>query len=100
MLNDIENNFAQIEKNILKLTKNYRKLQEEYAELSGKYQNVKQKYEEARNHIEVLQEEQKRVKLKAAISGNPDHSRLMKNHINRLVKEIDACIDQLQNHEI
>ena len=35
--------------------------------------------------------------MMAAISGNPEHNRLMKNHINRLIKEIDACIIQLQN---
>jgi RNase P/RNase MRP subunit p30 len=45
----------------------------------------------------VLAEEQKNIKLYSAISGNPEHNRLMKNHINRLVKEVDFCIAQLQN---
>jgi len=44
-----------------------------------------------------LKEEQKKIKLISAISGNPDHNRLMKNHINKLIKEIDACIAYLRN---
>ena len=39
----------------------------------------------------------KNIKLYSAISGNPDHNRLMKNHINRLIKEVDHCIAELQN---
>lgn len=55
------------------------------------------KYEDESSKNEELQEEQRRIKLMSAISGNPEHNRLMKNHINRLVKEIDSCIAQLQN---
>ena len=46
---------------------------------------------------EELIEEQKKMKLTSAISGNPDHNRLMKSHINRLIKEIDVCIAELRN---
>ena len=58
---------------------------------------LKLKYEEEHKKNQELIEQQKKIKLISAISGNPDHNRLMKNHINRLVKEIDACIAQLQN---
>ena len=97
MLKDLESNFVSLEKKILKLTANYKNLSEKYAELSDKYEKLRMKYEDESSKNEELQEEQRRIKLMSAISGNPEHNRLMKNHINRLVKEIDSCIAQLQN---
>ncbi|WP_288790450.1 hypothetical protein [uncultured Elizabethkingia sp.] len=97
MLKDLESNFVSLEKKILRLTANYKNLSEKYAELSDKYEKLKTKYEDESSKNEELQEEQRRIKLMSAISGNPEHNRLMKNHINRLVKEIDSCIAQLQN---
>ncbi|ATC38053.1 hypothetical protein HZQ75_04440 [Elizabethkingia anophelis] len=97
MLKDLESNFVSLEKKILRLTANYKNLSEKYAELSDKYEKLRMKYEDESSKNEELQEEQRRIKLMSAISGNPDHNRLMKNHINRLVKEIDSCIAQLQN---
>ncbi|WP_411897957.1 hypothetical protein [Elizabethkingia occulta] len=97
MLKDLESNFVSLEKKILKLTANYKNLSEKYAELSDKYEKLRTKYEDESSKNEELQEEQRRIKLMSAISGNPEHNRLMKNHINRLVKEIDSCIAQLQN---
>ncbi|ATL42106.1 hypothetical protein OZ664_02220 [Elizabethkingia sp. HX WHF] len=97
MLKDLESNFVSLEKKILRLTANYKNLSEKYAELSDKYEKLRTKYEDESSRNEELQEEQRRIKLMSAISGNPEHNRLMKNHINRLVKEIDSCIAQLQN---
>ncbi|WP_407498407.1 hypothetical protein [Elizabethkingia anophelis] len=97
MLKDLESNFVSLEKKILRLIANYKNLSEKYAELSDKYEKLRMKYEDESSKNEELQEEQRRIKLMSAISGNPEHNRLMRNHINRLVKEIDSCIAQLQN---
>ncbi|SHE94162.1 hypothetical protein [Chryseobacterium takakiae] len=97
MLQDLENNFSELEKKILLLQKNYRNLTEKFSELSMEHEDLKKRYDEERKKNQVLAEEQKNIKLYSAISGNPEHNRLMKNHINRLVKEIDFCIAQLQN---
>ncbi|WP_415326576.1 hypothetical protein [Chryseobacterium sp. MMS23-Vi53] len=97
MLQDLENNFSEIEKKILILQKNYKNLAEKFSELSIEHEDLKKRYDEERRKGQVLAEEQKNIKLYSAISGNPEHNRLMKNHINRLVKEIDFCIAQLQN---
>ncbi|WP_378170840.1 hypothetical protein [Chryseobacterium tructae] len=97
MLQDLENNFSELERKILALQKNYRNLTEKLSELSSEHEELKIKYDEERRRNQVLAEEQKNIKLYSAISGNPEHNRLMKNHINRLVKEIDFCIAQLQN---
>ncbi|WP_307453340.1 MULTISPECIES: hypothetical protein [Chryseobacterium] len=97
MLQDLENNFSELEKKIAGLQKGYRNLTEKFSELNMEHEELKKKYDEERRRNQVLAEEQKHIKLYSAISGNPEHNRLMKNHINRLVKEIDFCIAQLQN---
>lgn len=97
MLKDLESNFLLLEKRILMLKKDYQNLREEYAALSKDYEEMKEKYEAERRKSQELAEEQKNIKLQSAIAGNPEHNRLMKNHINRLIKEVDYCIAQLQN---
>ncbi len=97
MLKELENNFSLLEKKIFELQKSHKSLVEQYASLQQDYDHLKLKYEEEHKQNQELIEQQKKIKLISAISGNPDHNRLMKNHINRLVKEIDACIVQLQN---
>ena len=97
MLKELETNFSLFEKKIEEVRKNQKDLLEKYAILADDYNQLKAKYEEERKQNQELVDEQKKIKLISAISGNPDHNRLMKNHINRLVKEIDSCIAQLQN---
>ena len=97
MLKDLENNFSVLEKRILNISKNYQNLDEKYQELNQEHEDLKNKYDEERRKNQVFAEEQKNIKLYSAISGNPDHNRLMKNHINRLIKEVDNCIAELQN---
>ena len=97
MLKDLENNFSVLEKKIVAVSKSYQNLNEKYLVLDQEHEALKMKYEEERKKNQVLAEEQKNIKLYSAISGNPDHNRLMKNHINRLIKEVDYCIAELQN---
>ena len=97
MLKELETNFSLLEKKIEEVRKNQKDLLEKYAILADDYNQLKAKYEEEHKQNQELVDEQKKIKLISAISGNPDHNRLMKNHINRLVKEIDSCIAQLQN---
>lgn len=97
VLRELENNFAQLESKILKINKDYKNLVQRYEDLVKEYALLERKYdEEKENHLKIL-EEYKKVKMTAAISGNPEHNKLMKSHINRLIKEIDACIAELQN---
>lgn len=97
MLKELENNFSLLEKKILAVSKKYQGLNETYLELNQEHEELKMKYEEEKKRNQVLAEEQKNIKLYSAISGNPDHNRLMKSHINRLIKEVDYCIAELQN---
>lgn len=97
MLQDLETNFSVLEKKVLNLHKNYKNLNEQFTELAMDYEEMKKRYEEEKKKNQVLAEEHKNIKLYSALAGNSDHNKLMKNHINRLVKEVDTCIAQLQN---
>ena len=94
---DLDKNFSVLRDKILKINKDYKELSKEYEDLQKKYDLLKGKYEKEQRENQELKEEQKKIKLFSAISGNPDHNRLMKNHINKLIKEIDACIAYLRN---
>lgn len=98
MLKELEHSFSILEKKVLTVTKNYQSLSEEFHDLTKEHQELKEKYDEERKRNQVLAEEQKNIKLYSALSGNPDHNRLMKSHINRLMKEVDYCIAELQNN--
>ncbi len=97
MFSELEQDFSTLEKKILITTKKYQDLSIKMSELEAEHKQLKEKYDEEQKKNRVMAEEQKNIKLYSAISGNPEHNRLMKNHINRLVKEIDLCIAQLQN---
>jgi len=97
MLSELENNFSVLEKKILNLYKKFKNLSEKHAETSEELQKLREEYMEEKRRNQILAEENKELKLYSAISGNAEHNRLMKNHINRLVKEIDMCVSELQN---
>ncbi len=97
MLGELENNFSVLEKKILNLYKKFKNLSEKHAEMSDELQKLREEYAEEKHRNHILAEENKELKLYSAISGNAEHNRLMKNHINRLVKEIDMCVSELQN---
>ena len=97
MLSELENNFSVLEKKILNLYKKFKNLSEKHAETSEELQKLREDYMDEKRRNQILAEENKELKLYSAISGNAEHNRLMKNHINRLVKEIDMCVSELQN---
>ena len=97
MLSELENNFVQLEKKLVKLHKTHISLLDKYAELSKDYKQLQEEFDEEKKRNRVLAEEQKDLKLYSAISGNADHNKLMKNHLNKLIKEVDFCIAELRN---
>ncbi|MFC0344449.1 MULTISPECIES: hypothetical protein [Epilithonimonas] len=97
MLSELENNFSVLEKKILNLYKRFKNLSEKHAETTQELEKLREDYVEEKRRNQILVEENKELKLYSAISGNAEHNRLMKNHINRLVKEIDMCVSELQN---
>ena len=97
MLGELENNFSVLEKKILNLYKKFKNLSDKHAETSEELEKLKGEYVAEKRRNQILVEENKELKLYSAISGNAEHNRLMKNHINRLVIEIDMFVSELQN---
>ena len=97
MLSELENNFSALEKKILNLYKKFKNLSEKHAETAEELGKLKEDYVAEKRRNQILAEENRELKLYSALSGNAEHNRLMKNHINRLVKEIDMCVSELQN---
>lgn len=98
MLRELEQNFSDLEKKIIDLQNRFKKVSESYNSLSKDYEILKMKYEEEKKNNQILAEDNKNIKLHSAIAGNPEHNRLMRSHINRLIKEVDFCIAQIQNN--
>lgn len=44
-----------------------------------------------------LEEQNKRLKVINAISGNNEYKKVMKLQMNKMIKEIDSCILEIQN---
>ena len=44
-----------------------------------------------------LEEENKKIKVVSAVFGNEEYKKLMKLKLNKLIKEIDFCVNQLKN---
>ena len=61
---------------------------------------LRSQYEAEKSKNKQLVEENKNIKIQASISGNTEYNRLMKARINRLIKEVDMCISQLENNEL
>ncbi|MDL1914261.1 MAG: hypothetical protein FDW93_07055 [Bergeyella sp.] len=97
MLRELEDSFSLLERRILRKKKEFRELGESYREVLQELEQVREKYREERKRSQELAEENRRIKLLSTLAGNLEHSRLMKNHINRLIKEVDFCIDHLRN---
>lgn len=94
---ELDQNFSELEKKIQKMANRLKDMKESVNHLAEQNAELKKELYEERKKSQELAEEHKKIKLYSAVSGNPEHNRLMKNHINRLIKEVDFCIAQLQN---
>lgn len=94
---NIDEDFESVQLKVELLVKKHLKLKADYLFLQEEFNRINGQQKELERQRQELIEENKRIKLVSVISGNEDHKRLMKNHINRLVKEIDVCIVQMQN---
>lgn len=96
-MEEFELYFSELEKKIFDLRKRNHDLKRDYDELSEEHQKLKGKYQKMKEEYHKKVEENKEIKLVSAISGNPEYSKLMKIHLNRLIKEVDECIKEFKN---
>ena len=100
MLNKLEENFTNINQKILRLKLDNQNLTQLCKILERENNQLRSKYEAEKIKNKQLVEENKNIKIQASISGNTEYNRLMKARINRLIKEVDMCISQLENNEL
>ena len=56
---------------------------------------LKRKFEIISAQIKMLKEENKSLKIANNLLGSNEEKSITKNKLNRLIKEVDICIDQL-----
>ena len=56
---------------------------------------LKRKFEIISAQIKMLKEENKSLKIANNLLGSNEGKSITKNKLNRLIKEVDICIDQL-----
>ncbi|WP_313377120.1 hypothetical protein [Chishuiella sp.] len=107
-INELENKVLnlldQLEnyKNILKSAENsiqeLDKLQKQIDSLKDDNTRLKNKLRDSQANNLHLNEEVKRLKVVNAMSGNQEYKQMMKQRMNKLIKEVDTCIAQIKTN--
>ncbi|MBS9765991.1 MAG: hypothetical protein KGV44_00455 [Flavobacteriaceae bacterium] len=84
-----------LEDNLKKLLNNYQFLKEENDIMYQKVATLEEELITERRHFEELKKMYDSLKLAKTIEGSIESTKETKLKINTLVREIDACIEQL-----
>lgn len=95
---ELQKQFAQTEKLVLELKRKYEHTRQKEQALKQENAHLKNKLDAADIKVKKLEADARENRLKLAASGDSEYNRLMKNHINRLIKEVDYCIAELKNN--
>ncbi|MFV0150325.1 hypothetical protein OBJ95_07065 [Empedobacter falsenii] len=87
ILKDAENSIQELEK-----------LQNEINSLKEDNVRLKNKLRDSQANNLNLNEEVKRLKVVNAMSGNQEYKQMMKQRMNKLIKEVDTCIAQIKTN--
>lgn len=97
VLSQLENN-----NDILKRANNSEKemesFQKELNSLKEENARLKNKLRDSQANNLNLNEEVKRLKVVNAMSGNQEYKQMMKQRMNKLIKEVDSCIAQIKTN--
>lgn len=91
-----EESFLELEKIVNLLLKKNKELQENVWQLEEEKRNLIEEREALRHQNQEIININSKLKIANALEGNPEHRRLMKLKINRLIKEVDLCIAELK----
>ena len=84
----LENNIQHL---LLDINRKNKKLTELEQALDLKQQNL----DKLKTERILLNEQIQNLQLNSALSGNSEHKRLMKSKINRIIREVDNCIENI-----
>ena len=83
------------EEKVLQLTSMYNLLEENYKKLEKTNSDLKNQINELQEENMSIKKDYQNATMAIALSGSQEDSRMTKNKINRLIKEIDQCIAML-----
>ncbi len=81
---------------LLSLVEQSKLLEEEQNRLKDKIKKAENEERMYLKQIQKLEEENKKLKVVSAISGNQEYKKLMKLKLNKLIKEVDLCIAEVK----
>ncbi len=91
-------NFNTLEKKVLDLLENYQNIKQEIVKLEEENNRLRNKLRDSQVYNLNLVEENKRLKVVNAMSGNQEYKNMMKLKMNKLIKEVDSCIAQIKTN--
>ncbi|MDR2121803.1 MAG: hypothetical protein LBP34_01640 [Flavobacteriaceae bacterium] len=86
-----------LELKIHELLKETQELKEKNEYLEKSLSENEDKFIQKEKLYKELEEQNKRLKVINAISGSGEYKKVMKLQMNKMIKEIDSCIAELQN---
>ncbi|MRJ08285.1 hypothetical protein EDL99_05235 [Ornithobacterium rhinotracheale] len=92
--------FSALENAIYAMIRKNKELQEDNAELSRQNEQLKLKLNEEWAKNQELVHINENLKIASALGGNPEHKKLMKLKINRLIKEVDLCMAEVNKKSL
>ncbi len=95
-MENLQQQLDSFQSKLVLLTEDRRKTKEELRRLQQSLEVNRAKQQDFVEEIQLLKEENKKLKVVSAISGNEEYKRLMKLQLNKLIKEIDLCILELK----
>ena len=97
VLSQLENN-NDILKRANNSEKEFESFQKELNSLKEENARLKNKLRDSQANNLNLNEEVKRLKVVNAMSGNQEYKQMMKQRMNKLIKEVDTCIAQIKTN--
>lgn len=96
-MEEIIQELKMLELKILELKKENEALRAKNEYLEESLLKSEDKFIQKEKLYKEIEEQNRRLKVINAISGNGEYKKVMKLQMNRMIKEIDSCILELQN---
>lgn len=91
--------FKHLEAKVLALIERHQNIKNEREQLIEEILILKEKLKDSRSENIALTDQVNHLKMMNAMSGSQEHRKMMKLKMNKIIKEVDACIAQIKNKD-
>ncbi len=95
-MEELQSKLDSLQGNLHKLIEQNQTLKDENTKLKDLVGVQKENNKECTEQVHRLEEENNKLKVVSALSGNEEYRKLMKLQLNKLIKEIDLCLVELK----